>query len=75
MERFGRFAENFQPGRFPQRTLTAANREGDNKKVSFDRVITFELFMSRLQMKGMQETKQFDLGPINKCCPYLPANC
>ena len=74
MERFGRFAENFQPGRFPRRKLTVANRKGDNKKVSFDRVITFELFMIRLQMKGMQETKNFYLGPINKCCPYLPAD-
>ena len=31
--------------------------------------------MIRLQMVGMQETKKFDLGPINNCCTYLPADC
>jgi hypothetical protein len=58
-----------------KRFRSGANRKGDNKKVSFDRVITFELFMVLLRMRGMQETKKFDLGPIKKCCTYLPADC
>src|SRR5260221_3360316 len=59
--RYGAFwplAENFRPGRFPRRTLIVADRKSDNKKVSFDRAILFELFMIPLQMRGMQETKE-----------------
>ena len=63
---FWPLAENFRPGRFPRRTLIAADRKRDNKKVSFDRLIIFELFMIRLQMRGMQETKEFDLDLVNK---------
>jgi hypothetical protein len=53
--------------RFPRRILMAADRKSDNKKVSFDRAILFELFMIPLQMRGMQETKEFDLDLVNKC--------
>src|SRR5260370_20032798 len=59
--RYGAFwplAENFRPGRFPRRILIVAGRKSDNKKVSFDRAILFELFMIPLQMRGMQETKE-----------------
>ena len=45
MERFWPLAENFRPGRFPRRILIVADRKSDNKKVSFDRAILFELFM------------------------------
>jgi len=60
-------AENFRPGRFPRRILIVAGRKSDNKKVSFDRAILFELFMIPLQVRGMQETKEFDLDLVNKC--------
>jgi len=30
--------------------------------------------MIRLQMRGMQETKNFEPGPINKGCTYLPTD-
>jgi hypothetical protein len=68
--RYGAFwplAENFRPGRFPRRILIVAGRKSDNKKVSFDRAILFELFMIPLQVRGMQETKEFDLDLVNKC--------
>jgi hypothetical protein len=42
---FWPLAENFRPGRFPRRILVVADRKSDNKKVSFDRAILFELFM------------------------------
>jgi len=57
---------NFRPRRFPRRTLIVADRKSDNKKVSFDRAILFDLFMIPLQMRGMQETKEFDLDLVYK---------
>jgi hypothetical protein len=74
--RYGAFwplAENFRPGRFPRRILIGVGRKGDNKEVSFDRAILFELFMIPLQMRGMQETKEFDLGLSNKCSAPISA--
>ena len=68
--RYGAFwllVENFRPGRFPRRVLIVADRKSDNKKVSFDRAILFELFMIPLQIRGMQETKEFGLGLVNRC--------
>jgi hypothetical protein len=71
-------APNGWPGRFPRRTLIVADRKSDNKKVSFDRAILFELFMIPLQMRGMQEIKEFDLDLVYKCSarvsPPLIAN-
>jgi hypothetical protein len=66
-------AENFRPGRFPRRILIVAGRKSDNKKVSFDRGILFELFMIPLELRGMQETKEFDLDLVNKCSPRTSA--
>jgi hypothetical protein len=43
------------------------DRKSDNEKVSFDRTILFELFMIPLQMRVMQETKEFELDLVNKC--------
>jgi hypothetical protein len=74
--RYGAFwplAENFRPGRFPRRILIVAGRKSDNKKVSFDRGILFELFMIPLELRGMQETKEFDLDLVNKCSPRTSA--
>ena len=69
---------NFRPRRFPRRTLIVADRKSDNKKVSFDRAILFDLFKIPLQMRGMQETKEFDLDLVYKCSarvsPPLIAN-
>ena len=60
------------------KALIVADRKSDNKKVSFDRAILFELFMIPLQLRGMQETKEFDLDLVNKCSarvsPPLIAN-
>jgi hypothetical protein len=68
--RYGAFwplAENFRPRRFPRRIPIVADRKTDNKKISFDRAFLFELFMIHLHLIGMQETKEFDLDPVNKC--------
>jgi hypothetical protein len=68
--RYGAFwplVENFRPGRFLRRILILADRKSDNKKVSFDRAILFELFVIPMQLRGMQETKEFDLDLVNKC--------
>lgn len=78
VERFGRLPKTSGPGDFRERTLIVADRKSDNKKVSFDRAIRFELFMIPLQMRGMQETKEFDLDLVYKCSarvsPPLIAN-
>jgi|HubBroStandDraft_4_1064222.scaffolds.fasta_scaffold2912248_1 hypothetical protein len=58
--------ENFRSGRFPRRTRTVADQKSDNKKVSFDRVILFELSMILPQMSSMQETNEFDLLLVDK---------
>jgi hypothetical protein len=60
-------AGQLRSGRFPRRIPIVAGRKSDNKKVSFDRAILFELFMIPLQMRGMQETKEFGLDLGNKC--------
>jgi hypothetical protein len=69
--------------KLPARAISAKDTncrrsKSDNKKVSFDRAILFELFMIPLQMRGMQETKEFDLDLVYKCSarvsPPLIAN-
>ena len=45
--------------RFPRSILMVADRTSDNKKVSFDRAILFELFMILMQLRSMPKTKEF----------------
>jgi hypothetical protein len=59
VERFGRLSKTSGPGDFREGDQLSQIEKGDNKKVSLDRIIIFELFMIRLQMIGMQETKEF----------------
>ena len=47
--------------RFPRSILMVADRTSDNKKVSFDRAILFELFMILMQLRSMPKTKEFIL--------------
>ena len=74
MKHFGRLSKTSGPGDFREGYQLSQIERIDNKKVSFDRPIIFELFMIRLQMRGMQETKEFDLNLVNKCTAGFPAD-